>query len=234
MTFKECAGVVFYVRDFGGPGSGNFGHAGRPGERGGSASSGSGGGKSVSRAEPPKLSSRTIGQDMYSGGLDIDMAESDFISRGYTPEEAKTILAYKENAYVNINKAAITGDCKKYDCSGVSKMDKIIADSKIVGGATVYHGMGETEAALFDGVDVGSEFKNSAFYSTTLDSGIATKFSDGGKVLVIDLPHGANGFYYGDTKYESEVILPRNQKYSVNKIEDKDGKKFYHVSPVAS
>ena len=45
----------------------------------------------------PKLKgekSRTIGQDMYSGGLDIDMKESDFISRGYTSEEAKTILGY--------------------------------------------------------------------------------------------------------------------------------------------
>ena len=38
--FKEVGGTVFYVRDLGGPGSGNFGHSGIPGQVGGSSESG--------------------------------------------------------------------------------------------------------------------------------------------------------------------------------------------------
>ena len=90
--FNEVAGVEFYVRDCGGPGSGNFGHAGRPGERGGSASSGGGSTSKISNSIKSRVSN-----DYYS--------PEDFTSMGYTKSQADAIIFYKEEGFEDIRNA---------------------------------------------------------------------------------------------------------------------------------
>jgi hypothetical protein len=64
-TMTEACAEAFTK---GGPGSGNFGHSGRPGLAGGSAPSGSGGSHRVADA-----SDRTVGKHLcnFPGGLSI-------------------------------------------------------------------------------------------------------------------------------------------------------------------
>lgn len=54
------------LRELGGPGSGNFGHAGIPGQRGGSAPKGSGGGESKGKAEPKQKESKLTQSEKYA------------------------------------------------------------------------------------------------------------------------------------------------------------------------
>lgn len=208
------------LRELGGPGSGNFGHAGRPGERGGS---GEGGGGETTGRIKNSLSGR-MAADYYS--------PEEYTSIGYTQSQADAIIFYKEEGFEDIRNAIKGRDKSPRVLKHLKELDSALENSEIDRDATVYHGMGPNEAKMFDKLEVGSGFAYNGFYSTSLDKSVGDSYADGGKVLVIRVKSGSNGIYYKDPENENEVLLPRNKIYGVEKIEDKGGKQYIHVRQV--
>lgn len=219
MTFKEVGGTVFYVRDFGGPGSGNFGHAGIPGQVGGSASSGGGSTSKISNSIKSRVSN-----DYYS--------PEDFTSMGYTKSQADAIIFYKEEGFEDIRNAIKGRDKSPRVLNHLKELDSALDRSELAEDATLYHGMGPAESKMFDKIEIGSGFAYNGFYSTSLDKSIGEKYADGKSVLVINAKKGSSGLYYKDPDNENEVLLPRNKIYGVEKITTNGGMKYIHVRQV--
>lgn len=75
----------------GGPGSGNFGHAGIPGQRGGSAPSGGGGGKLVTRSEVQRAerAAEKLDEQVERAEHEVRAAEDSLMVDGYGSQKAK-------------------------------------------------------------------------------------------------------------------------------------------------
>ena len=121
------------------------------------------------------------------------------------------------------------------DCSKVKGLDNVMKKSVLKEPITVYHGMGETEGAMFGNKGIGSSFSNDSFLSTSTNKDTGENYAaySGGKsrVLVIDLPAGSHGFAYGDKGYESEVLLPRGSNFTITSIDDSGSTEYIHVTP---
>jgi len=121
------------------------------------------------------------------------------------------------------------------DCKKVKALDNAMKKSVLKSPLTVYHGMGDKEGEMFGDKGAGSTFTNSAFMSTSTRKTIASNFSRSEKskrrILVIDLPAGSNAIAYGDTKYESEVLLPRNSSFTITRTRIAGDIEYIYASP---
>ncbi|MDD4449070.1 MAG: ADP-ribosyltransferase [Methanothrix sp.] len=211
----------------GGPGSGNFGHAGRPGEIGGSGGGGGGGSSSSSQIKQNLKS--TMDKDYYS--------PEEFTKDGYSESQAVSLLHYKEDGYSEI-RSALSGKSKMTSdiAEHVKNIDSAIERSELPEGTTLYHGMGEREAAVFKNFSedqlVGKKFETTGYISSSLNKDVAHVYSEGKAMLVISSKPGGKGVYYKDPDNEDEVVLARGAKYKFDKVTESKGVRYYHVSQV--
>lgn len=204
------------LRELGGPGSGNFGHSGRPGERGGSGEGWGGGGDASVHASGP---------GSEKGHWDMKMSDDEQIA----------LKKYSGIEYKNINRGLYDPPPPESVDNYIKDLDSVIDRSTLESDVTVYSGLGTSASAMLSDLDEGSEVDFSGYLSTSTKEGIAGVFSKGGDtgsrmMLVLNLHRGSRGFYMGDSDMEKELLLPRGQRYKINKIVN--DKKFikYHVS----
>lgn len=203
------------ARFLGGPGSGNFGHAGIPGQRGGSAPRGSGGGGSQ-KPEPRRTDRHAAGKGDAEGHWNMKMSKA----------EHAALQKYGGSGYTDINKGLYDPPPGKDIQKTIKDLDAVMDRAELSTDTTVYSGLGSRASAMMADLDVGSEVDFAGYLSTTTDENIARGFStnvkDGRKTiqrrLQFDLPKGANAFHMGDKDYEKEVMLPRGKKLVIKNI----------------
>ncbi len=203
------------ARLLGGPGSGNFGHAGIPGQRGGSAPGGSGGGGS--KSEPRRTDRHAAGKGDAEGHWNMQMSKA----------EKAALLKYGGSGYTDINKGLYDPPPSKDVQKTIKDLDKVMDRAELSTDTTVYSGLGARAAAMMAGLDVGSEVDFAGYLSTSTDENVARNFAEHGQKvgrkkgfmrLQFDLPKGTNAFHMGDNDYEKEVMLPRGRKMVVKEI----------------
>lgn len=210
------------IRELGGPGSGNFGHAGRPGERGGSQK-GSGEGVGYS-------SHSDIISDPDAHNKSVDFSEL----------ERKSLDSYKGSGYSDINKALFKGDSSNKSISNEIKNIESAIDKCSISGGEFYSGLGESGAAMFESMNEGDTFEYSGFLSTstrqaTAESSMGSKNS----MVLLTAKKGDKAYSFGSKDPEQEVLFNRGQKMKLSKISTAErryydtGKRYtmkiYHV-----
>ncbi len=178
------------LREFGGPGSGNFGHAGRPGERGGS-SKGNGGG-SNERGIRARLS------DIE--GHDIKMST----------DEHTALQSYISRDYQKIN-GALYGkiDLTPEIETTIKSLDGLIDRCEIDGGGVTYSGIGRSGIDALKDITPGDSIKYSGFISSSVSKQYAIDAFASNAMMEISSNDGDKGYFVGGK--ESELIMPRNQ-----------------------
>lgn len=218
----------------GGKGSGNFGHAGRPGEVGGSAPGDSGG------AEPREIpytakDFQTIEGDAAFGTPSLSRTEDDAmkfgvekINTGGTSTRLRddkriynSVYDYMDTAYRQVNKylrkdEMPTGYNKSFMDDMIDGLDAA-CENEIGEDVVVYRSMKPTD------LDIGDEFVDKGYVSTSLDKNVAATFRHG--ILArIYVPKGSKGVFLGHVpvgmnRNEWEVLLARQTKFRVlNKV----------------
>lgn len=186
----------------GGPGSGHWGHAGRPGERGGSAPGGLG----------------VVGGRVFDDITEADewLKAQPSLNPDLTPEEDAALRAYKGEFYYDMNQelreAGWTTD-ERFE-----HIESAINKASLPEPVTVFRG---TSYEIFDDGDMtGAIIEDAAFCSTSLSRDIARRHSDYAMVE-ITLPEGTRainmenwrvgGFHQG----EAELLLQHGSRFRV-------------------
>ena len=220
----------------GGSGSGNFGHAGRPGEVGGSAPSG----QFVNNDDPAEgpfpleipSSAKdfgTIGDDLmtvpYSQSSETKAME--FGLNQINNADTNTLLKDNEevynavydymnegykvvNEYYHKNKLP-HGFTQNFVDNMVDAIDEA-CENEIQSDIVVYRSMKVKD------LDIGDEFIDQGYVSTSLDRSIASSFQHG-MLARIYVPKGSYGLFLGNVpsggRQEWEVLLARQTKFRV-------------------
>jgi hypothetical protein len=199
-------------RVLGGPGSGNFGHAGRPGEVGGSGEGGE-----TSTGVSFEKDGRWTRQD-----YPLFKEKVASYRAALAPEEVTAIKAYKGGMFGEINGFLRTGEMPLLSPTPISKIEgyvksldkavRVPVEKDIV----VYRG-----GKLMGGV--GSIITDKAFVSTSLVREKAEKFVSmkRDKLLwEITVPKGTHiGLPFGTAPTEFEVLLQRGSQFRITGIE---------------
>lgn len=205
----------------GGAGSGNFGHTGRPGHRGGSAGGGSvGGGKGDVK-----------GGDAISGARRVETKEDiqKFLGgAGVNPDleerEEAFLDEYKQEGYLYVNDDMRSGYEGETEEQIWSIQDSIGFSEGVSESVVVYRGMHEDVFAGGGGVPkdlTGIEFSDKAFVSTSLDASVGGEFAaragERGIVMEIVLPKGTKALNMErwGAGTESELLLQRDLKFKI-------------------
>lgn len=215
----------------GGPGSGNFGHEGRPGQRGGS---GSGGGESSNEIDTGDGGGNVDPNGGYNGYYQLKQND-------ITKEEGNSVASYARNGYEPINNYLRKGI---YHSEGLEESIKNL-DSAIEkqpkGNWEVSRGVkndfqkmlekkaksigAKTEQEIEEKL-IGMTYKDKGFCSTTSDDSIAERFRgyDGtGMIVTMKLKnqkglavdrHVDSNNQQGN---EFEIIFKRNLKFKITK-----------------
>jgi len=195
------------MRLLGGPGSGNFGHGGIPGQRGGSAPGGG-----------------------YSSGNVLSNPNYHNENIDFSTSEKAAISDYKGSAYAGVNKSLFGGDSNDARAEGIIKNLDSALDKTTITGGKYYSGLGETGAKMFADMEVGEEFEYKGYISTTTEPYQTGTFKgriviDGKSVksdVVIYAKHGTHAYSYGDDDEEKEVLFARSQNMRLIEVEEEE------------
>lgn len=171
-TEQEWRDAPIEPRALGGPGSGNFGHAGRPGQIGGS-------GNKVSYS---KEETNVVAE--YVGSLDPS-PEGVYVSDGFNA------LLRGVNRY-SLQPEPYTSKQEQYYRQQIEKLQKVIEKTKTTKDAVLYRGV---DARLSKKLVDGTVFTDKGFTSLTSDRQIAEErfmgFGDErGRVFEVHVPKG--------------------------------------------
>lgn len=186
----------------GGEGSGNFGHAGRPGEVGGSSE----GFKDLEIFPGngyyplPVFSSKATGIDMYIGN---GYQEINAYLRGFLKHPETNEPLDGESTFYSDNPTTIS--------SAIKEIDEKISSHTAPENMYVYRGLKKPPGFRNE---IGYEFIDKGYVSTSLSSHQAGTFkSDIHFLYRIKVPKGSHGLYiFGN---EREFILPRNTRFKI-------------------
>jgi hypothetical protein len=203
--------LVREQRELGGPGSGFFGHAGRPGEQGGSTS------------ENESSSGLTFSSDVQTNtkAYDAFLAKA---TESYDFREHIAVSNYTGSGYRQINMALRRdlplSNLSDIDRQDLAALDQIAQRTYLADDITVYRGG-------YTGVpDVGSTLRDKGFVSTSFDPEVtitrsvlagAAEMKDA-LLWKINVPRGSH-VILPLRGGEHEVILPRGSKFQVTKVE---------------
>lgn len=217
----------------GGPGSGNWGHSGIPGWRGGSQA-GSGGvharpenyrsNDRDAKKQPPIPSNY---RPASQGTMDIlSTDEQDMVKRytggGGAESEEINALLIMEKGVTEI----FDPDLKK----NIKLLDTAIEKSQLNEG-TVFRGVRYKELDIIDSLNDGDIYSCPSYKSTTMNEDWAKNemFQDTRKVVLdIDMPNGTHAVSKGINDSEQEVIFGRNQQFKKSG-EYTDSKGWRHI-----
>jgi hypothetical protein len=197
---EEAHAASFFMkndRTFGGPGSGNWGHAGIPGQRGGSASEGGG-----STSE-------------FNVDINAPNASHDF---KLSPSEDAALTSYISRDYQKINgalygKTEMTPELEQT----IQSLDSVIEKSTIAGGTT-YSGIGRSGIEALKDISPGDSIKYSGYISSSTDRQYSIDAFASNAILEIKSGAGSRGYFVGGK--ESELIMPRGSILKCNGIKE--------------
>lgn len=220
----------------GGEGSGNFGHAGRPGEVGGSAKEGQIKITTPKRFEP--FNDKEYTQELRN--YYTDWAEN------LSEEERYTLLEYTKGGYENINNSLRDDKLNRLTQMQVNIIDTTIEKSpKLQKDTTLYRGLVSEDLVkqLDNGeIEIGDSLKDLGYSSTTPNFYAAKQFTgskETGVLLEINAKANSKGAYLipqtgeydpvkmkikedplavSATRHEYEFLLPRGTQFEVTGI----------------
>lgn len=230
-----------------GKGKGNWGHAGRKGKIGGSAS-GKGGRSSkeaaVGRESAPIRSDLKeiydvveLGDEDPSNYSNLEKAGQKWLS-GLSSKQQAALSYYRDQAgFVSINKALRDGNLSHLSSKQrgiIGDLEESLEGSTIASGTKLYRGMTVTSSSFSSiGLKQGAVFQDDAFMSASPSSSIAANFSvpkrgQTGVLFELKSPRALPGLYISRQGKEPEVLLSRSRRIgitSVTKLHDN----IYHV-----
>ena len=223
----------------GGSGSGHWAHEGRPGKVGGS---GAGGGLGRIGVKPgSSVEDRKAASQKYRSSdkpkkekvkpesrnfVDAEGLE-DSIRSHYDLEEkcgksiphsaCDSVTTYTTSTYNDINGSLRSDD---YGFSDPEEIDEYVNSMddffkkapRVPADLTVYRGFSQKRV---DSLNVGDEFVDKAFVSTSTSKEVTETF---GAAIEIRVPKGSRGTFIKDisrNRSENELLLPRNSKFKV-------------------
>lgn len=211
----------------GGKGSGNFGHAGRPGKVGGSAPGESG-------AEPREIPDTAKDFQVIADNStylpysqSVEIAAMKFGLEKINDSNTNTMLMddktvynavydYMNEAYKAVNGyhrsgKLPSGHTQEYIDDMTDALDEACSN-EIGSDIVVYRSMNARD------LDIGDEFVDNGYVSTSLDRAIASSFHHG-LLARIYVPKRSRGVFLGNIpsegRQEWEVLLPRQTKFRV-------------------
>jgi len=199
--------------------SGFHGHAGRPGEVGGSAPEGNVGREYLNFGQSPE---ETKDYDIWSERVAKWGTEK--LSpeiKDKTDDESNALSDYQASGYEGINKSLRKGKILPETQIEIDKLDSFFKKAKLEEDVIVYRGVGGGAYEIFSKMGVKS-FRDKGFISTSLDAGYAKVYGEQrhGGMIRIKVPKGTHGYFMngrfsGAFKNEHEVLLSRNKKFKV-------------------
>lgn len=144
-------------------------------------------------------------------------------STKFKNSERSALIDYSGDSYGPINGAFRMGGKPEGHLGDVAdRLDSALAKSKCPRDMVVYRGIGSK--SIVGHLKPGDVFHDKAFLSTTASSEVAhDSFADGGVVFHITIPKGANAMPMAkEGKYpkEQEILMPRNTRMHINKVEN--------------
>jgi len=195
----------------GGPGSGHHGHAGRPGQRGGSAPGKADGGTSAGTATVPN---RQELEGWYNDYSDMERGALDY---------------YRGAGFININ-ASLRGlpgggklEADELTKEMIHELDAIVSKNTLSQDSVLYRGFQPEQFGVKDiSTLVGKTIQDAGFVSTSIDerTGQTFAFSHDGVMARIIAPKGTNAAYM--TSSEKEALLPRGRRFRIVDVETRD------------
>jgi hypothetical protein len=157
-------------------------------------------------------------------------------ARNLTDAQSEALSHYTEGGYESMNKAAREGNLDLYgkaNAEHIRQLDAALRKAVTPDPITVYRGIGDTHAAVFDLAKLrpGDTIAEKGFTSTSLSRKLAADQFAGpdGAMLEIRIPKGSHGGYVNATglsrvEEEREFVLPLNAaRYKVRSVEHKNG-----------
>jgi len=200
------------IRLKGGSGSGNFGHAGRPGEVGGSATD-----YGLVWAGKP---SRDLEQENARAMAGVVV----------TPKEKRALKNYKygeiDNGYLMINRGLREGTVPSDDVAkSIAGIDSAMNNNILNQDYVVYRGV---DSSFSSHIKEGFQFTDRGYPSTSLSVNrplnLANTFGWGpkiqGAIFRLTIPAGSHGvFMDGIVKgmFEYELLLPRGGRFTIGR-----------------
>lgn len=214
--------LSYVLRELGGDGSGNFGHAGRPGEVGGS--SGWPGSTDLTIFELPHDVEKRYDSWVASltreeiGAIDLYTSESEYGSKGNGVMNAVLRGYYDARAKVDPEFARVKSEAEQQSNVLLAALGKATAPPP----EFVWRGVSSDVEKIISDLTPGTEVRLLGFQSATLDPRTASKF--GGTLLEIRPVRGAyisgenlaGKFSVGEhSPGETEFLMPHNEVYKV-------------------
>ena len=230
VSKKEALISIKSYLSEGGEGSGNFGHAGRPGEVGGSLPQGENG-------EFPVLPSTNEPTPDLTDLIDEARPEEKDALLKYCSLEAWDMNSYLRKGQSWTGPEWFEGQLKKH----VAALDSLMSKSVVNQNLTVFRGLKFYDSEQFDSFLDGLKndiLVDDGFVSTSTLKDISQGFMEGEKsaLMVIEVPKGSHALWVpglGAGKDERELILPRSSRFKVLDItKDKNGRINVHVKLV--
>lgn len=164
-----------------------------------------------------------------------------------SPEATKALEAYSRNGTFSLINAPLRtsgelSDVEPYLHGVVADMDKAIASAPAPRELLTFRGVnGKRSTAQWADVKVGDVVVDHGFGSTSADPGVGESFAKGlgvrgGVELRVTVPKGYPAAPVPSAIFgsEKELLLPRNTKYTVTKVETAPGGKIVHVTASAA
>jgi hypothetical protein len=220
-TEKECDAQAIrianaVVKAHGGPGSGHFGHKGRPGV--GVGGSAPGGGKGQGKRSPDgKEKSPRISQSEY------DRRHSEF-KAGLSPDQEKAINSYSSTEFMNINDSLRESEGRKDeiyedDWDNIKNIDNALRTATPIDrDVKLYRGIQDPEYVFPNGLKPGQRVYDYAYLSTTTLKKHAELYTDSdpelSMTMEIKVKKGTKLAFTFEP--EREVLLPRSTRSKKN------------------
>lgn len=162
----------------------------------------------------------------------MNRLNADIISRNAGKGEVTGIINYTRDYYKDVNNALRSGSLDNItrEDGTICDMDRLISDlsitSKVSSNIRVYRGHGYLPA----GADqVGYEFVDKAYVSTSLYSKVVNQFKKDQETPVVDVidfsPEKIKAFWvhpFSEVSNEFEILLERNLRFKVVAVEHKE------------
>ena len=177
-----------------------------------------------------------------SGAARLDSPSQLSPSRKYSPRQA--VESYAGIHYESINNywrgsyKPPTGEGEVFVMEVTAVVDHEIAMNKLSETTTLYRGISHGNLAANAEKLVGRTIDSPAFVSTSIDRNIAEQFARGqsGSLFVITAPAGTSALSMNSIREfeskEKEYLLPRNQKFRVDRVERQNGRPIIHATVI--
>ena len=198
-------------------------------DSGGSSSGSSGSSSDDSGQQESGAGERSAPREIKSKKEISEWASQHFPAGSkYPEEEIKGLNKYAGNGYSRLNNSLRTnkGELTEATRATVEQLDSALRRAKVPEDVMVFRGI--KSQALAKKLEIGAEFHDHAFVSTSLHRSVAEKFSrEGpgkrGAVLEIRVPKGTNAaafdsIWNGGNLKEHELLLPRGSKFRVTGV----------------